>query len=107
MRSILRAHHCRSELREDLEFRGRALRRVGFGIKQRERPAKMSNRFRIGGAPHGTLARRRPVSDGAFAETGLAAMIGQQLGLAFHDGRIVLLQSLRDAPVELPVLLAQ
>ena len=65
----------------------------------------MSDRFRIGGAPHGTLARRCPVHDGAFVKTGLAVMMRQQLGLALHNVRIVLLQSLRDALVELPVLL--
>lgn len=65
----------------------------------------MSDRFCIGGAPHGTLARRCPVHDGAFVKTGLAVMMSQQLGLALHNVRIVLLQSLSDALVELPVLL--
>ena len=103
----LRAHHRRSELREDFEFRCRAFRNVWFGTKQRERPAKMSNRFRVRGAPHGALARRRPVGDGILVETGLAIVIGQQFGLALHDGRIMLLQSLRDMPMKLLAQLAQ
>jgi hypothetical protein len=51
----------------------------------------MPNRFSVSGAPGSALASHYPVGYGAFVETGLAAVIGQQFGLALDDGWIMLL----------------